>query len=249
MYISPVKSLALMPLERAHVDKPGIAGDRAFFIIDEAGKLFTQRQYGALVQIAARYDVDADELALRLPDGGEVAGTPSPGERTTTSFFGARDVHGRVVHGPWAEALSAFAGQPLRLVKSEASGTSFDAFPLSMCSMESVGAVAEAAAADDVDARRFRQNVYISGGSAHVEDEWLHRDVRAGTAVLRVKMRDPRCAITTHSPVTGEIDMNTLKIIASYRKDQPKEANFGVYCTIVQRGEIAVGDEVSALSV
>ncbi len=39
--------------------------------------------------------------------------------------------------------------------------------------------------------------------------------------------------------------MNTLKIIASYRTDQPKEVNFGVYCTVVQPGEAAVGDEVA----
>ena len=81
-----------------------------------------------------------------------------------------------------------------------------------------------------------------------MEDEWLENEVRAGGAVLRVKMRDPRCAITTHSPDTGEIDMNTLKIIASYRTDQPKEANFGVYCTVVQAGDIAIGDEVSPVT-
>ncbi len=37
MYISPVKSLRLMPVDRAFLDKPGIAGDRAFFIIDAQG--------------------------------------------------------------------------------------------------------------------------------------------------------------------------------------------------------------------
>ena len=248
MYISPVKSLALMPIEHAHVEKPGIEGDRAFFIIDEPGKLFTQRQCGSLVQITARYDVDADDLRLQFPDGREVAGTPAIGEPVTTSFFAARDVEGRVLHGPWAEALSEFAGQRLRLVKPAMSGTSFDGFPLSMCSTESVTELAKAAGKDGVDPRRFRQNIYISGASPHVEDEWLDRVVRVGSALLRVKMRDPRCAITTHSPDTGEIDMNTLKIIASYRTDQPKEVNFGVYCTIVEAGDIAVGDEVAPVA-
>ena len=50
--------------------------------------------------------------------------------------------------------------------------------------------------------------------------------------------------MTTHSPETGEADMDTLKIIASYRTDQPKEVNFGVYCTVAEPGEAAVGDEV-----
>jgi uncharacterized protein YcbX len=113
-----------------------------------------------------------------------------------------------------------------------------------MCSNASLDALAGAAGADAVDGRRFRQNLYLSGASSHEEDEWLGREVRVGRALVRVKIRDSRCAVTTHSPETGEIDMNTLKIIASYRTDQPKEANFGVYCTVVEPGEAAVGDAV-----
>jgi hypothetical protein len=36
-------------------------------------------------------------------------------------------------------------------------------------------------------------------------------------------------------------------MIADYRTDQPKEVNFGVYGTVAQPGEIAVGDEVVPL--
>jgi uncharacterized protein YcbX len=41
--------------------------------------------------------------------------------------------------------------------------------------------------------------------------------------------------------------MDTLKIIASYRTDQPKEVNFGVYCTVIEAGGASVGDEVVPL--
>src|SRR5205814_6582259 len=118
-----------------------------FSIIDEPGQLFTQRQGGSPVQVTARYAVATADLRLQFPDGREVAGTPAIGEPVATSFFGARDVEGHVVHGPWAAALSEFAGQQLRLVKPAMSGTSFDGFPLSMCSMGSVGALAKAAGA------------------------------------------------------------------------------------------------------
>jgi uncharacterized protein YcbX len=50
--------------------------------------------------------------------------------------------------------------------------------------------------------------------------------------------------VTTQNPDTGEVDLNTLKIIASYRTDQPKSANFGVYATVVEPGVAATGDEV-----
>ena len=111
--------------------------------------------------------------------------------------------------------------------------------------MASLSALAAAAGREAIDARRFRQNVYVSGVSAHGEDDWVGHEIRAGTALLRVKMRDPRCVMTTHSPDTGESDLNTLKLIASYRTDQPEEVNFGVYCTVAEPGDAAVGDEVA----
>ncbi len=244
IYISPVKSLALTQLDSARLEKPGIAGDRAFFIIDDRGKLFTQRDHGALVQVAARYDPDANDLALHFPSCLDPRHLPEPGDAVTVDFFGARPVEGHVVVGPWSAALSDFAGRALRLVKATTPGTSFDGFPISMCSSGSLLALALAAKANTIDGRRFRQNLYISGTPPHAEDGWIGRELRIGEAVIRVKMRDERCAITTHSPDTGDIDMNTLKIIASYRTDQPKEVNFGVYCTVVQPGDIAVGDAV-----
>ncbi len=244
MYISPVKSLGLASIDRAFLDKPGIAGDRAFFIIDAQGAPFTQRAFGPLVKIQTAYDADSGSLKLSFPNGDIIAGVPELGDAIEASFFGVRDVAGRVVEGEWNEALTAFAGQELRLVKADTAGSSFDAFPISMCSEASLVALAHAAGTDTVDGRRFRQNIYIEGASSHQEDTWIGGEVRVGAALLRVKMRDSRCAVTTHSPETGEIDMNTLKIIASYRTDQPKEVNFGVYCTVVEPGEAAVGDEI-----
>ena len=72
--------------------------------------------------------------------------------------------------------------------------------------------------------------------------------VRIGEAVIRVRMRDERCVMTTLSPDTGLRDFNTLRMIADYRNDQPKEVNFGVYATVVEEGEIAVGDTVEVVA-
>ena len=247
IYYAPVKSLALAPLERARAEKPGIAGDRAFFIIDAQGRLFTQRQHFPLVQVKATYDVTADRLALTFPDGSRAEGVPAAGERVTVSFFATREVEGAVAKGPWAAALSAFAGQPLRLVRT-APGQAFDGYPLSMCSHESVNALAAAAGAGLVDGRRFRQNLYISGAAApHEEDAWIGRQVRVGSAVLNIRRKDSRCVITTRDPDTGEHDLDTLKILAGYRGVEDDDVNFGVYCTVAEPGAFAVGDEVAPL--
>jgi uncharacterized protein YcbX len=248
MYVSPVKSLRLASIERARLEKPGIAGDRAFHIIDERGKLFTQRECTKFTLVNAAYDVARDELRLEFPDGTKVERAVELGGPTETKFWAGRIVPGRIVEGGFGEALSEFAGQTLRIVKPDDRGASFDGFPISMCSTDSLDALARAAGRDNVDGRRFRQNIYVSGVEPHGEDAWIGETVRVGDAVLRVKMRDERCVMTQHGPDTGEQDLDTLKLIASYRTDRPKEVEFGVYCTVVEEGAVAVGDEVTPLA-
>jgi hypothetical protein len=246
IYISPVKSLALLPVRRAHLGRHGIAEDRRFFLISDRDRLITQREYGNLVRVQATYTLDPEVLLLTFPDGSTVEDQPGAGAPVTTRFFGTRDVDGFVVDGPWADALSHFTGTSLRLVR--AARTAFDAFPVSICSAASVEALRSASGIAAFDVRRFRPNFYVSGCDAHGEDEWIGRPVRLGAdATIRVRMRDPRCSMTTHDPATGARDFNTLGLITAYRTDQPQEANFGVYASVDQPGEVAVGDEVVPL--
>ncbi|MDP9238222.1 MAG: MOSC domain-containing protein [Chloroflexota bacterium] len=246
IYISPVKSLALQRLERAHLGRDGIAEDRRFFLIDANERVFTQREYGALVQVRSAYHASPGRLRIDFPDGTATEGEPASGAGVEGNFYGD-PIPGELAPGPWDAAFSDFAGQPLRLAR--ATGTAFDTLPISICSAASVDEVrrhADAGAA--IDERRFRPNLYITGVDAHGEDAWVGRRVRIGAdAVVHVHMRDPRCVITTHSPDTGDTDINTLKIIAAYRTDQPKEVNFGVYGTVEHEGDVAVGDVITPL--
>ena len=247
IYISPVKSLALTPVTSVHVGRHGIAEDRRFFIVEERGRLFSQRECGQLALVRADYSIEPEQLTLRFPDGTEAAGTPEIAEAISARFFGKRDVEGHVVRGPWSEALSDFAGRPVRLVR--AASTAFDALPVSMCSTASLDALrAQAGDGAAVDARRFRPNFLLGGCTPHQEDGWLDETVHIGEAEVRIRMRDSRCEITTHNPDTGVRDIDTLGLIASYRLDQPKQVNFGVYGTVEREGHVAVEDEVRAPS-
>jgi uncharacterized protein YcbX len=245
IYIAPVKSLALTEITRARLEKPGIPGDRAFHVVNAQGRIVTQREHGSLVQVQAAYGVTDDTLELTFPDGSRVGGVVELGEAVETSYSGMPGLASRVVTGDWSAALSEFVGQELRLAQADVPGRTFDAFPLSMCSLASLAAFAKVAGRNAEDGRRFRQNIYLHGAAAHEEDSWIGGGLRVGSALLRVKMADPRCVMTTLSPETGEHQLNTLKIIASYRTDQPKQANFGVYCTVVEPGDVRVGDEVT----
>jgi len=51
IHLAPVKSLGLVHPHNVQVERRGIAEDRRLFVIDQHGRLVTQRTHGALVQV------------------------------------------------------------------------------------------------------------------------------------------------------------------------------------------------------
>ena len=245
IYISPVKSMGLSQPGQVRVDFSGIVEDRRFYLVDQHGRLLTQRQVGPLVQLASEYRIEPEWLGLALPDGTRVEGPVELGEEVTTPMWG-REVAGRVVTGDWSPVLSAFCRQPVTLVRSEAPGQCYDEYPISLLSQASVEGLRRRAPGEvALDGRRFRPNFVLGGCEPHEEDEWLDGLVRIGEElVLRLVARDPRCAITTHDPDTGEVDLDTLRLILSYRPS-PRSPYFGVYGIVARPGTVSGGDTVS----
>ena len=107
-----------------------------------------------------------------------------------TSFFG-RPVEGRLVEGPWTDALTAYVGRPLRLARTEREGDGVDRGRLAgatLVSTASLDALRVAAAQDQaVDGRRFRMTIGIDGVEPHAEDAWIGRRVRLGRATVAVR--------------------------------------------------------------
>ena len=192
--------------------------------------------------------VDGDPL-LRFPDGSEVVGDVELGERIVTSFFG-RPVEGRLVEGPWNDALADYVGRPVRLARTEREGDGVDRGRLAGSTLVSTGsleALRDAAGEDaPVDGRRFRMTIGIEGVEPHGEDGWIGSQVRVGRATVAVREHVGRCAVTTLDPDRGVRDLDTLGTIAAYRGDvQTREPlPFGVWCEVVEPGRVAVGDPV-----
>jgi len=192
--------------------------------------------------------VDGDPL-LRFPDGSEVVGDVELGERIVTSFFG-RPVEGRLVEGPWNDALADYVGRPVRLARTEREGDGVDRGRLAGATLVSTGsleALRDAAGEDGpVDGRRFRMTIGIEGVEPHGEDGWIGSQVRVGRATVAVREHVGRCAVTTLDPDRGVRDLDTLGTIAAYRGDvQTREPlPFGVWCEVVEPGRVAVGDPV-----
>jgi uncharacterized protein YcbX len=195
------------------------------------------------------YDPDRDHLALTFPDGTTAAGNVAPADEVTTDFYG-RPVTARLVAGPWNDALSNWAGRPLRLVQAPP-GEAVDRGRghISLISEASLRELARQANHDEpVDGRRFRMLFQLEGLDAHGEDAWVRRQIRIGDALVRIRGVVGRCAITTQNPDTGVPDFNTLSVLNTYRGlSEQRELPFGVYGDVLQAGRVRVGDAAEPL--
>jgi uncharacterized protein len=241
---TPVKSLLLHHPRELELEPFGVALDRRFYLIREDGRLLAGLHHGPLALVRADWEPEPDRLRLTFPDGPLVEGDVQLAEPALTDFWGHR-VAGRVVAGPWAEALSGFAGREVRLVKADAPAGGVDVEPITLVSSASIAELARRTGRDALDGRRFRMLIEVDGCEPHEEDTWIGRRVRLGDALVEIPGPVPRCATTTRDPGTGKRDFDALREIAAYRgKRDGKKVDFGVYARVVEPGRIRVGDTV-----
>ena len=224
----------------------GISEDRRFLVRNQEGVLVTQRQIGKLALVRADYCAASDTLRLEFPDETSLSGSPELGDKLKTKVF-RRTVSGNAVKGGWSAALSEFCGAELTLIKSDSEGECFDEYPVSLLSQASIEHLGNMAQnGSRLEYRRFRPNLLLDGCDAHEEDTWLGKEVMIGSDLrLRVEKLDPRCAITTLNPDTGERDLDTPRLILGYRSEvSGSGACFGIYAAVVTPGAVSVGDEV-----
>jgi len=244
--VTPVKSTMLHHPERIRLETHGAAGNRDFLFVDEHGRRFSGSKKVPLLQIRAKYEDERDRIELRLPDGVVVAGhAAAAGEALVVDFYG-RPVPVHVVEGGFTEALSRFAGSPVRLARVDEPGAGTDVRPVTLMSLASVEELSRQGGREEpVDSRRFRMLVEIDGCRPHEEDTWTGRHVRIGEAVVLVGDQVPRCVVTTLDPDTGVRDFPTLSVIKKYRGvTGDDELPFGVYGDVVRPGVVRVGDSV-----
>jgi uncharacterized protein YcbX len=240
--------MALVRLDAARLERTGVAGDRAFAVVDEQMRLVNGKRLGALVTIRPTWDPATGTLSLRFPEGEESREQVRLGDPTEAVFFG-RTRAVRPVEGPWSEALSAWAGRELRLVAPIGDGAGIDRGPsASILSTAALDVLAAAEGQDlPVDGRRFRMTFGIEGTEPFVEDTWLGRDVRVGGAVVRPIDYVGRCAVTTQDPDTGVPDFPTLKLLERLRghiSSEEEDLPCGVWAEVLHAGEVRLGDPV-----
>ncbi|MFJ9083141.1 MULTISPECIES: MOSC domain-containing protein [unclassified Streptomyces] len=241
-----IKGLGVVRRDEVELTRTGVAGDRAFLMVDAEGNLLSMTRTGAWAEYSAHYAAESGILTVTCPDGTAVTGEVRLGDALEVDFFRHHKVPGRVVDGPWAELFSDRVGQPVRLVHPDADNGGVDLRPVTLLGDASVDELARRSDLDAVDKRRFRMTIGFSGGAPHAEDGWEGRTVRVGGAELRVEGPVKRCGAVNRDPVDGSGGVRALSLIKGYRglgqSTLGRGVLFGVYADVVTPGRIAVGD-------
>jgi uncharacterized protein len=245
---TPVRGFALHHPDAIELGPHGVLGDRRYTLLTDDGRIFDGTKLGELVQLRADVEdgADGERLTVRFPSGEAISDAVELGPPRDVEIYGRRFT-ARPVIGRWSEALSAYAGRQVELVRSERLEQERDRNPVSIVSQASVAELArQGNEGRPVDSRRFRMLIELAGADRpHQEDEWLGHEVGIGEAVVRVTKPDPRCVITTQDPDTGKRDFPTLHVIKEYRGLRDGHAlDFGIYADVVAPGRVGIGDEV-----
>jgi uncharacterized protein YcbX len=245
---TPIKGLRIRAREQVTLERGGVRGDRRLYLVDERGRMINGKHVGALNAVVADLDEDERQLTLTFPGGDVLSAAIERGPEVQTNFL-SRTRAARVLLGPFSEALSEHAGQALRLV-APADGSSAidrgDDGAVSLISSASLASLARAAADPDLDARRFRMSIEVSGTAPHEEDAWIGRELELGGARVLLLGHVGRCIVTSRHPESGVVDLPTLEILRDYRADAEttEPLAFGVHGSVLREGLVNVGDRV-----
>jgi len=247
--VTPIKGTRLGRPAAVELTPLGILGNRRFHFVDERGELASCTDVGALMRLTSAWDAAAETFSVGFPDGTRVAAAADRLGPAHVTDFDGKPVPGRFVEGPVDEAVSAFVGRAMRLVRADAEGDGPDVHRLSLLGLASVADLGARGGRTDLDPAHFRMNLELDGIEPYEEDTWTGRAVRVGGAVIRVLGPVPRCVATTRDPATGEKDFDTLRHIAAYRPlmTEPRGIPFGMYAEVEAPGRVALGDPVGPL--
>jgi uncharacterized protein YcbX len=224
----PVKSMRGEPLDAAALGWHGLEGDRRLAFC----RLGDRTGFPWLT-------------ASKLPDLMHV--TP---HRPGNASSDAAPTHVRTPAGEdvplFGEALAADVGRrfgaPVQMMQLRHG--IFDDAPISVITSDTVREIGRLAQTT-ADVRRFRPNIVVRSTRAvpFGEDEWLGAVLTFGDAedapAVTVTMRDLRCVMVNIDPDAGTMIPEVLKAVV-----RANQNNAGVYGTVTQIGQLAVGQRV-----
>ncbi|MGW1208766.1 MOSC domain-containing protein [Streptomyces sp. NPDC002499] len=263
IHVHPVKAFWGLAPRQADVEPWGLAGDRRWVLIDDGGRVVTQRQQPRLALAAAELVPGGVRLSAPGMEPLTVS-VPRPVGTVPVEIF--RDkVEGVLAADEAAHAwCSGYLGADIRLVHMDDPATrrpvdpeyarpgetvSFaDGYPLLATTAASLDALNSLIAQGDHPAEgplpmnRFRPNVVLSGTAAWAEDDWSR--IVIGEVPFRAAKNCGRCVVTTTDQRTAARGREPLHTLGRHRRIGGKLV-FGQNLVPLSRGTIRVGDPVT----
>jgi uncharacterized protein YcbX len=253
--IYPIKSCGGIEVDESLVIETGLEFDRAWMVVDAAGRFVTQRELPRMVLV--KPTLKTSELVLRAPGMLALHLALDRVEAPCRATVWGDEVAAYDMGDLCAQWFSDFLNQPLRLVRFDpehkrlsdrrwtgeidAENAFSDGFPI---------LVASAAALDELNRRlaaqgqaavtmaRFRPNLVLDGLDPHGEDplDEIVFETADGPVRLKLVKPCPRCPIPDVNPETGEPGHAVGDALAGYRADARLEGRitFGMNAVIVE---------------
>jgi uncharacterized protein YcbX len=245
LWIHPVISCAGLSVQEAELTPTGLAWDRAWMVVDEAGEFVTQRELPRMALIQPSFRLG--ELVLRAPGMLALHLSLTAAEwpvkvRVWDDVVQAWDM-GDLAAQWFSDCLGADAPQSLqrlrlvrfdpemhrlcstRWTRGRESLTQFaDGFGVlvtSTASLDALNARLVQAGERAVDMRRFRPNIVLAGVEPHDEDRigiW-HVQTPEGSVTLDNVKPCARCPIPNIDPVTASASPAVSDALQAYRQD------------------------------
>jgi uncharacterized protein YcbX len=254
----PVKSMIGEQLNDSSVTERGLAGDRAYALVDvETGKVVSAknpRKWGNLFEFRAAFveppkDTHALPAArITFPDGANATTDEADIDERLSALVG-RSVRlassvpdAPRIEGYWPDyewLASPDQGFEVKLPP----GTFFDGAVVHLITTSTLNRLGSFSPQSRFDVARFRPNIVIQMTEAvdgFVENDWVGRILSIGDEVrFQINGPCPRCVMTTLPQGDLTKDPNVLRTIV-----QHNQGNAGVLAAVVQGGRVKRGDAV-----
>lgn len=253
--VYPIKSCAGVALNESLLVETGLEFDRAWMVVDEAGRFVTQRELPRMALI--KPTLKQYDMVLRAPGMLALHMGLDTVEAPCRVTVWNDEVAAYDMGALAAQWFSDFLGQPLRLVRFdpkhkrlsnrrwtgeiEAENAFSDGYPIlvaSQAGLDELNRRLAAAGHAEVTMERFRPNIVIDGVQAHGEDhlEDIAFYTPQGAVRLKLVKPCPRCPIPDIDPATAERGHAIGDTLLAYRADPRVDGaiTFGMNAVIVE---------------
>jgi uncharacterized protein YcbX len=255
----PVKSMLGEELNSSYVTERGLAGDRAYALIDkETGKVASAKNPRKWEKLFDFHSIFVDPpqasgnippVRIALPDGTQIFSGQNEDIDHTLSIALGRDVRlmkASLEKPSYEEYWPDIDGLAQRDAVTEEAmppQTFFDIAVIHLLTTSTINHLRELYPEGRFEVRRFRPNIVVEptpGEKDFIENLWIGKKLTIGEdIVLRINGPCTRCVMITLPQGDLPKDLGILRTVARYN-----QVNVGVYASVLRGGTIRRGDIV-----